>query len=182
MEKRWCGWPRFRGRWCVPRSVLCPCPSFAFWNSVLCVGNRGWENTGFIRKRAENESEDAAVAAHTASVLCSSGTSNHWVGNGSEEGRGVTEGEKGLVLWECSASGAWIAGEDVGKLQNQKRHGASRRSCFFLGPSTGTRSEVLKTPKKMPLLCVCEHLAASKSSLNQQVPGLISGLKVHWGL
>ena len=93
------------------------------------------------------------------------------------------EGTKGLLNGEVlSGEGIWSLdrGGGCGKAaKSEVTQGKQMESCFFLGPSTGTHTEGaqrhLKTPKKMLLHNVCGHLAAAKSSVVQQVPGLING-------
>lgn len=85
-------------------------------------------------------------------------------------------------MGKCSAErvdGAWIGGEDGEKLQNPKWHRASEWRVAFswalsLGHVPKGARGHLKTLKQMLPHSVCRHLDA-KTSLAQQVPGLIPG-------
>lgn len=78
----------------------------SFGKHCLCVSSK--ENTGFIRKTAENESQDVAVAP-TPQLCCAAlgPLSQEWfrVGNDSEEGRGVMEGGKGSCFGSAQQRG-----------------------------------------------------------------------------
>lgn len=83
------------------------------------------------------------------------------------------EGMKGLLHGKClveRACGAWI--ED----KSEVAQGKQRESFCSLGPSTGTlEAQKHLKHQRRNLLHVCGDLAAAKSSLVQQVPGLING-------